>query len=202
MVSRISTMVLGLLMEGEKHGYELVKAMDERGMLRWTPASKVAVYRCLSRLQGEGCLTSWVAREGSAPEKRVYALTSLGEERLRDLVYSLCASREPLRFGSCVGLPFLKYLERDAAVDALENRLQYIQGQAKRIRRERDMLQGLGDDIFWEILQHELAAYREEARWLARVIDKVAATGRGAKGVSRRSPNTGFKKAGKGGEGW
>jgi len=35
------------------------------------------------------------------------------------------------------------------------------------------MLEGLGDDIFLEIIRHEEAAYKEEARWLKRIIAKV-----------------------------
>jgi len=173
MSSKISTMVLGLLMEGEKHGYELVKAMEERGMLRRAPASKVAVYKTLSRMEEEGCLTSGLEREGNAPEKRVYAVTVAGEQRLQDLVYSLCASREPLRFASSVGLPFIQYLEKEAAIDCLQSRLKYIEGQGRRLSDEVDMLEGLGDDMFLEIIMHEAAAYKEEARWMKRIIAKV-----------------------------
>ena len=173
MTSRISTMVLGLLMEGRKHGYELMKEMEERGMLRRSPASKVSVYKCLARMEAEGSLTSWVEREGNAPEKRGYALTAAGEERLRDLVYSLCASREPLRFDSSAGLPFIQYLESDAAIDCLETRLKYIEGQGRRLSCEVDMLEGLRDDIFLETLKHEVAVYKEEARCLKRIVAKI-----------------------------
>jgi DNA-binding PadR family transcriptional regulator len=167
-------MVLGLLMEGERHGYELVREMEERGMLRWTRASKVAVYKALARLEEDGCLTSWTEKLGGAPEKRVYAITAEGEERLRDLVHSLCSSQEPLRFEISVGLAFIQYLDQEETKDALERRLRYVQGQLKHLGREREIMEGLADDLSLEILRHELAAYREEARWLTRIIDKMA----------------------------
>jgi DNA-binding PadR family transcriptional regulator len=173
MASRISVMVLGLLSEGERHGYELMKDLEEKGILRLAPASKVAVYKCLARMEVEGSLTSWTEREGGAPEKRVYAITAAGASRMKDLVYEICASQEPLGFESLVALPFLKYLENEEAIDALESRLHYIEGQGRRLKNEVDMLEGLDDDIFLDILKHEEESYRQEARFLKRLIAKL-----------------------------
>jgi DNA-binding PadR family transcriptional regulator len=175
LVSRVSLMVLGLLMEGEKHGYELVREMEERGMLRWTHASKVAVYKSLDRMEDEGFLTSWTEREGNAPEKRVFSLTAPGEERLRDLVYALCASQEPLRFDTCVGLYFSSYLKKDEMMDALERRMRYVEAETDRLRREEDMLKGITDDILTEITRHELKAYVEERRFLKSIMERLNA---------------------------
>ena len=182
MVSRISTLVLGLLAEGEGHGYEIIKEMDERGMLRWTHVSKVAVYKALARLEEEGCLTSWTEREGNLPEKRVYAITAMGEERLRDLVFAICASSEPLRFDTSVGLAFIGQLDRAEASGALEARLEYLKGQVKRLCKERDMLKGLTDDIFMDILNHEISAYRGEARWVSGIVSRMDAGGESGDG--------------------
>jgi DNA-binding PadR family transcriptional regulator len=170
-------MVLGLLAEGERHGYDLLRDMDERGMLRWTRVSRVAVYKALARLEDEGCLTSWTEKEGNLPEKRVYALTSHGRERLKDLVYSLCASQESLRFDMPVGLAFIACLEKDEAKDALEARMVFLEKQARRLRKERDVLRGLVDDIFLDILNYEQSAYRGEMRWLRRIVDRIGDEG-------------------------
>jgi len=173
MVSRVGTMALGLLAEGERHGYDLGREMDERGMLRWTRASKVAVYKALARLQGEGCLTSWTEREGNMPEKRVYAITAVGEERLKDNVYSLLASQEPLRFDMPVGLAFIGFLDQEEAKEALRSRLAYLKAQLRRLRKENDIMQGLAHGISLDILAHEQSAYREEMRWLRGIVERM-----------------------------
>jgi DNA-binding PadR family transcriptional regulator len=181
MVSRVATLVLGLLAEGERHGYDLIREMDERGMLRWTRASTVAVYKALSRLEGEGCLTSWTQKEGNLPEKRVYAITAAGEEKLRDLVYSICASHEPIRFETAIGLTFMHCLSPPEARDALEARLAYLKSEAGRLRRERDILEGLRDDIFIDILDREYSAYRAEIRWLTGIVNGMQPGGSAGK---------------------
>jgi DNA-binding PadR family transcriptional regulator len=195
MVSKISTLVLGLLAEGERHGYELIKEMDERGMLRWTHVSKVAVYKALARLEEEGCLTSWTEKAGNLPEKRIYAITAMGEERLRDLVYSICASREPLRSDTSVGLAFISRLNAMEARSALEARLDFLKAELERLRKEGDILKGLTDDIFMDILDREISAYREEVRWLSGIISRMDGGGSSSrKGRSKAATARGRKK--------
>lgn len=179
MVSLITTMVLGLLIEGEKHGYELIREMDARGMLRWTGASKVAVYKALARLEKEGSLTSWTEKAGNAPEKRVYAITAQGEERLKDQVYVLCSSQEPLRFESSLGIAFLNCLSREEAEEALEKRRRYLEGQVKRLSDEMEIIEGVMDDMHEHMLRHELGGYKREIRWIKSIGGGISGSGKG-----------------------
>jgi len=179
LVSRITTMVLGFLIEGEKHGYELIREMDIRGMLRWTHASKVAVYKALARLEAEGCLTSWTEKAGGMPEKRIYAITREGEEKLKDQVYSLCASQEPLRFETSVGMAFIDHLSRDEAEEALEKRRRFLEGQAKRLDDEMEILEDLTDEMYMDMLRHELEGYKKEIGWIRSIGGRIVGGGEG-----------------------
>lgn len=185
MVSRMATMILGLLSEGERHGYDLVREMGERGMLRWTRASKVGVYKALARLQEQGYLTSWTEKEGNLPEKRIYAITAAGGERLRDLLYSLCSSREPIRLDTAVGIAFIDRLETGEALEALRQRREFLAAQSARLARESGLLEGLADEMFLEILKRERTTYREELRWLDGIIAKIEGGGASKRGPGR-----------------
>ncbi len=79
--------VLGLLAERDMHGYDLYREIELAGLKRWMPASKVAVYKALERLEGRGCLESRYDRAGNMPERVVYNITERGRERLRDLLF-------------------------------------------------------------------------------------------------------------------
>ncbi len=70
--------VLSLLSEGPKHGYELMRALEDRadGAYR---ASAGTIYPTLQQLEDEGLAQS-EPREG----KRVYRLTPEGEREVRD----------------------------------------------------------------------------------------------------------------------
>jgi DNA-binding PadR family transcriptional regulator len=172
-------MVLGLLMEDEKHGYELIRELDSRGMLRWASASKVAIYKALARLEEDGCLTSWTEKEGSLPEKRVYAITGEGEERLKDQVFALCSSQEPLRFEASVGMAFIDYLSGDEGQEALEKRRRFLEAQAKRLEDEMEIVEDLAGEMYVDRLRHELEGYRMEISWIKSLGDRIAGQARG-----------------------
>ncbi len=194
--SKIAAMILAILSEGEKHGYELLREMEERGLLRWSRVSRVSVYKNLARLEGQGCLTSWREKDGNMPERVVYGITTEGENRLREMLFDLCSSREPLRMDYAVGAAFIHLLGKEEALEALGQRREFLRAQLKRLTREREMLEGVGGGTMDTVREREIAAYREELRWLERVASDVEANGLARRASTRhRSVNIGEEKA-------
>lgn len=74
--------VLGLLTDGERSGYDLLREAERSVGFFWTPA-KTQLYAILRRLVDEGCATARDVRQQNRPDKRLYAITPSGEERLR-----------------------------------------------------------------------------------------------------------------------
>lgn len=177
MISRVELMVMGVLAEGETHGYRLYRQLADRGFLRWARVSKVAVYKALTKLEGEGFLVSRVDREGNAPEKKVYALTARGEERLKDLLFLALSEEEPLRMEEAVVVPFLELLGRDEVLEGLDKRISYLRAKMKRLRREGEFLTGLGKELEDLLRIKEGARYEEEIRWLEMLRDRWAGKG-------------------------
>ena len=69
--------LLSLIAEGPKHGYELMRQLEERSGGIYN-ASAGTVYPTLQQLEDEGLISS-DSREG----KRVYAITEAGSEELK-----------------------------------------------------------------------------------------------------------------------
>jgi DNA-binding PadR family transcriptional regulator len=69
--------LLSLIAEGPKHGYELMRQLEERSGGIYN-ASAGTVYPTLQQLEDEGLISS-DSKEG----KRVYAITSAGSEELK-----------------------------------------------------------------------------------------------------------------------
>ncbi len=177
MVSSIEVMVMGLLAEKERHGYELLKEMEERGLLRWNRASKVAVYKALARLEEDGFLTSWMEKGGRMPEKRIYALTAEGEERLRDGVYALCAVEEPVRLEGAAGFAFIDVLSPEEAREALRRRRSFLEKQLKRLKSEREIIGDVINRAHSLLLEREISLYRHEIRWIERFAHSILGEG-------------------------
>jgi len=70
--------LLAVLQDGPKHGYEVIRALEEQSGGRWRP-SPGSVYPTLQLLQDEGLLRA-EDRDG----KRVYELTDEGRRQLEE----------------------------------------------------------------------------------------------------------------------
>lgn len=77
----LEALVLGVLQDGDLHGYEIAKRIKQLG----ADALQVwegQLYPALHKLEKEGSVTAtWAPQEGKPPRK-IYSLTALGRERL------------------------------------------------------------------------------------------------------------------------
>ncbi|MEU4677479.1 PadR family transcriptional regulator [Micromonospora sp. NPDC023737] len=73
--------LLGLLATGDKHGYELKRAHDER-LPQARPVAFGQVYATLSRLQRDGLVVPTGQNRDGGPERTTYALTDDGRAAL------------------------------------------------------------------------------------------------------------------------
>ncbi len=75
--------ILGLLLEGPRHGYELKGLYDEAVV----PSAKLnfgQVYPTLDRLRRDGCVEQDVVSQDDRPDRKVYSLTEHGSKQLLD----------------------------------------------------------------------------------------------------------------------
>ena len=74
--------MLGLLAEGERSGYDLLKRAEGSVAHMWAPA-KSQLYAVLPRLVDGGLARRRTVRQRSRPDKQVYRLTPAGRQAVR-----------------------------------------------------------------------------------------------------------------------
>lgn len=74
--------ILYLLLDGKKHGYELMSNLPELGFVN-SPVDPGAIYRTLRHMEDVGLVESEWDTDGSGPAKRIYLLTALGKDQLK-----------------------------------------------------------------------------------------------------------------------
>ena len=74
--------VLGLLAEGERSGYDLLKRAEDSVAHMWAPA-KSQLYAVLPRLVDAGLARRRDVRQTGRPDKQVYRPTAAGREAVR-----------------------------------------------------------------------------------------------------------------------
>jgi PadR family transcriptional regulator, regulatory protein AphA len=107
---------LGLLAEGNRSGYDLLKRAEESVGHMWAPA-KSQLYAVLPRLVEAGLATRRTVRGTSRPDKHVYRLTSAG----RSAVSSWLEHERPRTWDELLlKVFFAELLPRDVLLRHLE----------------------------------------------------------------------------------
>ncbi len=168
-------LLLGLVAEMPRHGYELDQVIRGRGMREWTQIGFSSIYFVLGKLEKLGLATAR-KRPGadvSAKSRRVYAITSAGRRAL--VSQTLAALREvrPTYPSVLLGMVNWSALERAEALEALAARGEAIEAEVKRLETIAAEQQPLPD--FVEVLfEYSIEQLRTEARWVARTLAYMA----------------------------
>lgn len=78
--------ILALIDGGATYGYDLKQAFEERFGAVWPPLNIGQIYATLQRLERDGLVRSEEVEQSGRPAKKVYALTTAGDQALREWV--------------------------------------------------------------------------------------------------------------------
>jgi DNA-binding PadR family transcriptional regulator len=87
------SLVLGLVAEMPRHGYELEQVIEERGMREWTQIGFSSIYYVLGRLEQRGLVKAGMPANATA--KKSYEITARGKETLVDQTLATLKSVQP-----------------------------------------------------------------------------------------------------------
>jgi len=170
--------ILGLLLDGEVHGYDLRAELERRFGPAWN-VDPGQLYRVLRDLEAAGFAARRGAPSQKGPARWLYRLTRPGRTALRRWVEDASASRRGGRDELPLKVAFAMRL-RPAAVPALlEERRRELRTRLEQERTRRlaaahddDRSAGLGSDLRASALEGELAMLDG---WAARIEERATA---------------------------
>jgi DNA-binding PadR family transcriptional regulator len=110
--------VLGLLTESPRYGYEIDTEIKNRGLNHWGKLAISSIYYLLNKLESQGYVTFEYQKEGKYPTRKVYSITPAGREMLeKELFCMLSTQGDPLR--PMIGIAFIHALPKEMALEAL-----------------------------------------------------------------------------------
>lgn len=163
-------MVLGLVAETPRHGYQLEQVIAQRGMREWTRIGFSSIYFVLGRLEKKGLVSA--QEPVSAKAKKTYLITGSGYETL--VAQTLLALREvrPTYSSVLLGLAHWPVLQRDEALEALRVRAAAIAAEVTRLEATEESQQPLPDFVE-ALFDFSLSQLRAEAAWIKRTLDTM-----------------------------
>lgn len=138
--------LLGILMTGPKHGYELMRFLKDELGATWHVGTS-QLYALLKRLEREKLITSSLERQETRPSKRVVSLTPEGKARILQWLNKPTAHVRDLRIEFLVKLFFFHYLGLEGGDDLIDAQTRVLENTRKRLLeksgREKDRYQRL-----------------------------------------------------------
>jgi DNA-binding PadR family transcriptional regulator len=164
--------VLSLLVEEDRHGYEIEEIIEERGMREWTEIGFSSIYTVLSRLEKQGLAAARLAAaRGKGPARKIHHATPAGRRVYREAVLDALSRPQrlfPLLQQGLAGLPGLPASE---AAAALERYAGALRARLAGVRKKRTAGKApFHVDCMFDYSEHMVSA---EAQWVEELARKL-----------------------------
>ena len=165
-------LLLGLVSEVPRHGYELEQIIEERGMREWTSIGFSSIYFVLGKLEEKQFVVS--RKPAGAKARKVFSVTGAGRAVL--VRQTLAALREirPSHPSVLLGMAHWPVLDRAAAIDALRQRGNAVRTERERLKLEMARRRPLPDfvEALFDYSIRQLAA---EGEWVTHTVTRMEA---------------------------
>jgi DNA-binding PadR family transcriptional regulator len=164
-------LLLGLLKESPKHGYEIKTKIKEILSL-FAGVDLKSIYYPLMVLEKKGLIVKKVSKPGRRPERIVYCLTAKGRSRFEELLSKSFLNFKRPQFSLDLSLYFLNYIEPVTARRRLRGRQLVLKQVARGIKQMLDSLRKKRASSLALILEHNLQMVETETQFLSSLIKK------------------------------
>lgn len=166
-------MLLGLLAEQPRHGYDLERVIEERGIREWTDLAFSSIYYLTAKL-GRAGLIEVVPDQADpgGPRRKTYAPSAKGlavaEEATRRALTDISPAHPPV----LVGMANLPLLAHGEAMEALRARAEGLAHQLVRLQTH-PRAQAPVPPFVAAIFAHAVSALEAELGWAHRTIETL-----------------------------
>jgi PadR family transcriptional regulator AphA len=131
--------LLGILMTGPKHGYELHGYVSTKMNQFWN-LSMSQVYALLKRMENDGTVVSQEEWQGSRPPKKIFTLTSRGRERFLHWVFTPVEHVRDMRIEFMAKLFFVRTLSLKESRTLIDKQIAVLEEQLRAIERSEEKI--------------------------------------------------------------
>jgi len=176
----VQLVILGLLSEQPRHGYELRQEVERRLYATYINLSGGSLYYNLSQLERAGHVEkAWVEQKGRYPTRQVYQITLAGKEylqaELRRLLFDT-EGREKFFDPLNAALAFGHFIDYEELREALATHLKWAQKRAGWVAEQQEYWRVQNIPLVQaKIIEHGLACLKAEIAWLEQFLQDLDA---------------------------
>lgn len=162
----VKLVILGLLMGGEKHPYEMQHIMKMR-MDKLVSFYKGSLYYAVEQLKDEGLIeVSQVIKEEKRPDKTVYKITETGKNEFQDLLMQQM-SKEELHYDPLyTALVFARYGDSKKIAEVINQKIKYAEKKIVAMEKALAEIAPTTSRAVQYIYRGLIETARAEKKWL------------------------------------
>lgn len=128
--------ILGLLMEGDKHPYEMQQVMQERHMEHYIKLAKGSLYYAVEKLlKQEHIAVREVVKDQTRPDKTIYYITVKGKKTFQELLNKQFQAETNYYHPMYTALAFIHLWDTDMITNILKERIEHTKFQLEMLER-------------------------------------------------------------------
>ncbi|MFC1703678.1 PadR family transcriptional regulator [Candidatus Omnitrophota bacterium] len=169
MVAIQELVILGLLIEGPKHGYEIKKQIHEI-MDRFAVWEAQSIYYPLQMMEKKGYVTKHSGRSGKRPEKLIYEITKDGQNRFQELLDESFTTIQRPTFNIDLSLYFLPFIKPKDVQRRLNLRLRILKKIEKGLEKLETAAKADYPYHHVAIIDHNIELIKAEIKFISDFI--------------------------------
>ena len=167
MSSDADIVLLSLLAEQPRHGYDLDRVIEQRGYRQWTSLAFSSVYYLLKRLSERGLLEP---DEGSQGRRTVFRVTEAGRRELRQAAGERVLAPAPPSAGVLPALNAYSRLDDPALAALLAQRAEALLSRLDELRALRAQVD---EEHALAIFDYEILRQEADLAWTRSLLKKA-----------------------------
>jgi len=175
-MTTMQAILLGLLQQGDLYGYQLRRGLQHDAFEEWGDVSVSLFYRELDELVRQGMIEPAASSASmERPARTLYRITEEGGAVFTRFLREAWLAEEPSRSPRDVAVFFMDALPKTEGVSILQERLQYLRGESRRVQlaqRERQVDSEMSTEVDM-ILDHAGLRLESEIAWTGQVLARL-----------------------------
>lgn len=187
-MSKVDLVLLGLLSEQPRHGYDIKLEIERRHMKAWVGITAPAIYKGLTRLEAKKDLAARHESSGVHPDRTVFSITRQGRKTFQRLIHESLRELEHPFFKLLMGFGFVHLADKDALLSSLALRLERVTALRGGVDEAKENIRAMDchPETVLEIVQYYSDFIEMEKNWLKRVHAYIASVEPWPEGVFKR----------------
>lgn len=174
-MTQIEIILLALLYEEDRYGYEIESVVEERKMRNWTKIGFSSIYNSLKNLEKKGWIGSRYEEEYGSPARKVYFINEDYREPVRETIKKILHDPQRVYSEFSIGLAFSHFLTKEELYDSLVKYRESLEKRRQIILQTYSEQQYIIQDIIHikALFTHPLKLIEAEVEWINELLNEI-----------------------------